>query len=210
MASTSGRYLAEGSTRLKDVELVFPFCVGTVAIALGKKAQSDYHSHQWTVYVRGPNNEDISHIITKVTFGLHESFAKPVRIVEQPPFELTETGWGEFDIAVTLHLAPQAESPPVELLHRLKLYEEHDTQPNPKRPVVKEEYEELVFSEPPEAFVNLVNSHMGVPAPFTEITPYFPIWNEQHEVNKINAARQKIAQLVAELRHQHEGGGSFA
>ena len=23
----------------------------------------------------------------------------------QPPFEVTETGWGEFDIGVTLHLA---------------------------------------------------------------------------------------------------------
>lgn len=27
---------------------------------------SEYHSHKWTVYVRGVNNEDISHIVQKV------------------------------------------------------------------------------------------------------------------------------------------------
>lgn len=26
---------------------------------------TDYMTHRWTVYVRGPNNEDLSHIISK-------------------------------------------------------------------------------------------------------------------------------------------------
>jgi transcription initiation factor IIF auxiliary subunit len=34
---------------------------------------------------------------------LHESFQNPRRDVEMPPYELTETGWGEFDIVVVLH-----------------------------------------------------------------------------------------------------------
>lgn len=42
----------------------------------------------WTVYFR------------QVVFKLHPSFAQPVRPVEGPSFELTETGWGEFDIQV--------------------------------------------------------------------------------------------------------------
>lgn len=34
---------------------------------------------------------------------LHESFQNPKRDVEFPPYELTEVGWGEFDIVVTVH-----------------------------------------------------------------------------------------------------------
>ena len=34
---------------------------------------------------------------------LHESFPNPKRDVEVPPYELTEVGWGEFDIIVTVH-----------------------------------------------------------------------------------------------------------
>ena len=36
----------------------------------------------------------------QVVFKLHPSFAQPVRPVEGPAYELTETGWGEFDIGV--------------------------------------------------------------------------------------------------------------
>jgi hypothetical protein len=62
----------------------------------------EYHSHRWTVYVRDPENRDLSHVVDKVVFKLHDSFEKPVRVVEAPPFELTETGWGEFEIGITV------------------------------------------------------------------------------------------------------------
>lgn len=39
---------------------------------------------------------------SQVTFQLHPSFKDPVRRVEQPPYELTETGWGEFDISIVV------------------------------------------------------------------------------------------------------------
>lgn len=41
-----------------------------------------------------------THTVVQVVFKLHPSFAQPVRPVEGPSFELTETGWGEFDIGV--------------------------------------------------------------------------------------------------------------
>ena len=40
----------------------------------------------------------------KVTFNLHVSFQNPSRTIEKPPFELTETGWGEFEIGVVVRL----------------------------------------------------------------------------------------------------------
>lgn len=61
-----------------------------------------YQSHKWTVYVRGATNEDLSVVIKRVVFHLHPSFNNPTRVVESPPFELSESGWGEFEIAITL------------------------------------------------------------------------------------------------------------
>lgn len=64
-----------------------------------------YHrsqSHKWTVYVRGATNEDLSAVIKRVVFQLHPSFTNPMRVVESPPFELSECGWGEFEIAISI------------------------------------------------------------------------------------------------------------
>lgn len=38
--------------------------------------------------------------IMQVVFQLHPSFDIPMREYTHPPYELTETGWGEFEIAV--------------------------------------------------------------------------------------------------------------
>lgn len=59
-------------------------------------------SHKWTVYVRGATNEDLGVVIKRVVFQLHPSFNNPVRVVEAPPFELSECGWGEFEIGISL------------------------------------------------------------------------------------------------------------
>jgi YEATS domain-containing protein 4 len=64
---------------------------------------SRYNSHKWTVYIRSATNEDLSVIVKRAVFQLHPSFTNPTRVIEQPPFELSETGWGEFEIAITLY-----------------------------------------------------------------------------------------------------------
>ena len=61
-------------------------------------------------------------MVSKVVFGLHTSFKQPTRTVESPPYEVTETGWGEFDITITVHFQPDANEKPLELAHMLKLY----------------------------------------------------------------------------------------
>ena len=35
-----------------------------------------------------------------MVFQLHPSFDNPMREYTHPPYEVTETGWGEFEIAV--------------------------------------------------------------------------------------------------------------
>jgi len=38
--------------------------------------------------------------VTQVVFELHPSFTVPIRALEQQPFELTESGWGEFEVNI--------------------------------------------------------------------------------------------------------------
>jgi YEATS domain-containing protein 4 len=87
--------------RLEKTTACLPFVYGSVAFYLGKKAD-DFQTHQWTLYVRGPNNEDLSLVISKVIFQLHPSFAQPIRELTAPPFEVTERGWGEFEAQIRI------------------------------------------------------------------------------------------------------------
>ena len=46
---------------------------------LKKQATPDGFTHDWELFVRGPENIDISSFVEKVIFNLHESFPKPKR-----------------------------------------------------------------------------------------------------------------------------------
>jgi YEATS family len=100
------------STRLDRTTVCLPIVHGSVAFYLGKKAENknEFQSHQWTLYLRGPNNEDLSHCIEKVVFQLHPSFAQPIREYTQPPYEVTEKGWGEFDAQIRIHWKDPSEA----------------------------------------------------------------------------------------------------
>ncbi len=50
---------------------------GSIATPI-KKPETE-HTHKWTIYVRGFNNEDVSYYVKRVTFKLHESFVEPNR-----------------------------------------------------------------------------------------------------------------------------------
>lgn len=38
--------------------------------------------------------------VLQVQFDLHNTFQNPNRLVDRQPFEVTEHGWGEFDIVI--------------------------------------------------------------------------------------------------------------
>lgn len=44
-----------------------------------KKPTAEGFTHDWMVFVRGPENSNIQHFVEKVVFHLHESFPKPKR-----------------------------------------------------------------------------------------------------------------------------------
>ncbi|KAJ7526391.1 hypothetical protein O6H91_16G004900 [Diphasiastrum complanatum] len=213
--------------RIKDVEISLPIVYGTISFWLGKKAD-ELHSHKWTVYVRSAADEDLGVVIKKVVFQLHPSFNNPTRVVEAAPFELNESGWGEFEIGITVFFHGDVGEKPLELFHHLKLYPADESGPqSTKKPVVVEAYDEIVFSEPPEAFLARVRNHPAVavlshttsgtvsfPAAAVEGTnekskgdtkdhplrQWFLKHSEAEELPSIAAARQQVQNQIMKLR----------
>ena len=42
--------------------------------------------------------------LSQVVFELHPSFTVPIRSIDAQPFELTESGWGEFEVNVKVRV----------------------------------------------------------------------------------------------------------
>ena len=74
---------------------------------------------------------------------------RPVSAIETAPFEVTDQGWGEFEVTLQVFFHDAREKP-VELTHMLKLYPEGDSQQVVAKPVVAERYDEFVFNNPSE------------------------------------------------------------
>mmetsp|Transcript_11620 Transcript_11620/g.14683 ORF Transcript_11620/g.14683 Transcript_11620/m.14683 type:complete len:157 (+) Transcript_11620:186-656(+) len=118
--------------------------LGTYAIFRGKKVP-EHQVYAWCCYVRGRDGEDISQFISKVEFELDPSFPQPVITVTQPPFAIHEVGWGQFPINIKLYFA-DSSCKPVETVKDLVLFD--DMNPTTKRPIVTEDYNEIVFVDP--------------------------------------------------------------
>lgn len=103
------------------------------------------HTHRWTVALRSaasppppaanPNNEsqsqqparfggadDYSYFIKKVQFKLHETIPNSLRTLDKPPWEVTETGWGEFDLSIKVFFSNETYEKPIVFYHHLKLH----------------------------------------------------------------------------------------
>ena len=141
--------------RLPNTSVCVPIVYGSIAFPL-KKPDANNNTHQWTLYLRGPNNEDLSTGIAKVVFQLHPSFSQPIRELTAPPFEVTEKGWGEFEATIRIVWRDVVEKAMV-LTHAIKLYPPlaPNALPDPAKendPVVSEKYDEVVITDPTEMF----------------------------------------------------------
>ncbi|CAG0915197.1 unnamed protein product [Notodromas monacha] len=134
---------------VKKEVIVKPIVYGNVSTNFGKKREDKGHTHQWTVYVRPYSNEDMSVWVKKVQFTLHETFENRIRQITQPPYEVTETGWGEFDILITLFFNDPDCEDFVTLSHHVKLFPgKQDVIIKAKNLLVSEVYDEIVFTNP--------------------------------------------------------------
>ncbi|KAG8763731.1 NuA4 histone H4 acetyltransferase complex and the SWR1 complex subunit, partial [Ceratobasidium sp. 428] len=109
--------------------------------------------------------------------------------VETPPFEVTETGWGEFDIPIRITFVSESGEKAITLLHHLKLHpwlpSAAPTDPAaaagaltapapPRDPIHAWQYEEVVFTDPPTAFMKILLEHPPTPLPKIKRRPANP------------------------------------
>ncbi|XP_013194909.1 YEATS domain-containing protein 4 [Amyelois transitella] len=189
--------------RVKGLTIVKPIVYGNVARYFGKKREEDGHTHQWTVYVKPYANEDMSAYIKKVHFKLHESYTNPNRIVTKPPYELTETGWGEFEIVIKIYFHDPNERP-VTLYHILKLFQSPVTDgapPTVGRALVSESYEEIVFQEPTQLMQHLLNSVKPITnGQWTHDTDFEE--KKEKTLEKIITAQGKVRNEITDLKEK--------
>ena len=104
-------------------------------------------------------SQDITHWLKKVQFKLHETYTNSLRTIESAPFEVTETGWGEFEVQIKLYFVPEANEKAQTLWHALKLHpfgEGAEGVRERRESVVCQNYEEVVWNEPVEAFYEVL------------------------------------------------------
>ena len=189
---------AEGNVRRKGVSLTKSIIIGNIARYFGKKRDEDGHTHEWTCFLRPFKSEDMSVFIKKVQFKLHESYTNPVRVVSRPPYEVSETGWGEFEIIIKVFFHDQAEKP-ITMYHLLKLFQSDPAVIAGKKNVVSETYDEMVFTDPTNTMYYLLsNPKPLVPAIRHESgTDYREL--EEKTLSSITSAQKKIKLEIQDL-----------
>ncbi|MGH0151100.1 UNVERIFIED_CONTAM: hypothetical protein FKN15_057864 [Acipenser sinensis] len=202
-------YLNQTSNRVKEdeywstlkqgVTIVKPIVYGNVARYFGKKREEDGHTHQWTVYVKPYRNEDMSAYVKKIQFKLHESYGNPLRVVTKPPYEITETGWGEFEIIIKIFFIDPNERP-VTLYHLLKLFQS-DSSAMPKKTVVSEFYDEMIFQDPTAMMQQLLTTSRQLTlGAYKHETEFAEL--EMRTREKLESAKKKSSFEITELKER--------
>ena len=194
--------------RLQNTTVACPVVYGSMALSMGKK-QNEYATHKWRLYLRGPNDEDLSTFIAKVVFTLHPSFMVPVREITKSPFEVTETGWGEFEATLRIFFRDPEESP-LDLCHLIKLYHTptagspsgHGTNSTAalggtkSNPVVAEAYDEFVFTNPTEDFMQMLMLYKAPSRPEdrvpSDIASFYRIFSEEDDIKSLGLAQNTV------------------
>nr|XP_023699289.1 protein ENL-like isoform X3 [Paramormyrops kingsleyae] len=127
-------------------------CTVQVKLELGHRAQlrkkvtTEGFTHDWMVFVRGPESGDIQHFVEKVVFRLHESFPKPKRVCKEPPYKVEESGYAGFLMPIEVYFKNKEEPKKVCFNYDLFL----NLEGNP--PVNHLRCEKLTFNNPTREF----------------------------------------------------------
>jgi YEATS domain-containing protein 4 len=152
-------------------------------------------------------------------------------MIEAPPFEVEETGWGEFEIAIKFYFVPESTEKPQTLWHGLKLHPYGDDAEGKRerRETVKSIcYEEVLFNEPVEQFYEVLTGGPQVPnkakgakagkvgvarggaAPTAEIPEritkdnVFSREEESKELDRLGEATKTVEKLIVEEKKKLE------
>ena len=108
-----------------------PIIFGSEAYFLDPKERTTADlTHSWRCYVKVAPA-----LVKSVQFRLHESFANPYITILQPPFEISEQGWGEFTINIKITLFNDEK---ITTSHHLTLH-------GPTNPVINERIDTILY-----------------------------------------------------------------
>lgn len=127
-------------------------------------------THRWKCYVRAQPA-----LIKSVQFKLHESFHTPVLTVTEPPFEIRERGWGEFNIQIRITLFNDEK---LQTSHYLALHAE-------SYPHVSERVDTIVYRGAQEKIDDEYN---------------FPYEGEDEEYRRIDSAIGHVLDLYEDAK----------
>ncbi|KAF8540537.1 yeats family-domain-containing protein [Trichophaea hybrida] len=204
------------SKRVKGISITRPIIYGNVAYPIDPverpRGMPTDHTHSWSISVKGVDGADITHFIKKVQFKLHaDTYANPTRTLEYPPFEVTESGWGEFEIQIKLFFHAESNEKPIMLFHYLKLHPylgdegEMEAARLDRRPVTSFVYEELVFNEPTEAMYDVLTSRGTARLPSkakSKREEEFVAETEALELDRLGEGLRIVNQHVQEIREK--------
>lgn len=169
------------------------------------------------------NNHELG-FIKKVVFKLHDTYANSTRTIEEPPFEVTETGWGEFEISIRIFFPTEMGEKNILLYHHLKLHpykkdnipaqigapggapnaNEDDENANVPQPVDSYVYDELVFNEPSEQMFELLTSRPGALLPAktdpNDPSKSYSLQTEAEELDRLTAGLETVYQQVQKTK----------
>ncbi|KAK5707789.1 NuA4 histone H4 acetyltransferase complex and the SWR1 complex subunit [Elasticomyces elasticus] len=152
---------APTSKRIRNTQLRRHFIIGNESYVLPHPHfpdPPDGHTKGWKVYVRPlPNGPDMTTWLKKVQLKLHHTYANASRTIEAPgPFEVSETGYGEFGVEIRLYFAPESGEKAVYREHYLVLApygtDEQKARQERENLVVSERLETIEFNEPTHDF----------------------------------------------------------
>ncbi|CCH41080.1 hypothetical protein BN7_617 [Wickerhamomyces ciferrii] len=195
--------------RIKTLSISRPIIYGNTAEPFGEKRPPncpDEHTHNWTVFVRGPNGEDLSYFIKKVVFKLHDTYNNPTRSIESPPFQVTETGWGEFEIGIKIYFVNEANEKNISLYHHLRLhpygFPPDAVLTDKDRNVRSVQYDEIVFNEPTEQLFEIMTQKPGNRLPELKKQSEFSREVEYEEIARLENGIKQVNGEIDILKEQ--------
>ena len=191
--------------RVKGVTVVKAVVVGNTSNYLGGKRDTDGHTHSWTVYLKPFKSEDMSAYVKKVHFKLHDSYSQPLRVLTKPPYRVSESGWGEFEIMIKVFFHDPSEKP-VTFLHLLKLFQ-NDSVTMKDKTLISEHYDEIIFTEPTSLMYPLLVNTKPLDPSFAQHHHNFDELERKTFTAIVEARRTiktEIAELSTRLKHQKE------
>jgi YEATS domain-containing protein 4 len=137
--------------------------------------------------------------------------------VDKAPFEVTETGWGEFEIQIRITFVQDSGEKPLIMYHHLKLHPwtldptTHNQIPPYEEavkagPVHSWQYDEVVFIDPYQTFLNTLMAHPPTPLPKAKRTGRSVPFHSNHATQEsLAASKEGVPEFVASMEpEEHE------